>query len=602
MSIPRILARPWRPLYTPSHPPRPGAPRGWPSSRPSSTSTSTTWGRGAGVAPRPERATQTAEVAPRIENPGPRIQKGPSWVEGKSPRAKNRAPRVEEPNHPRDKPSWAKETPSWVPHVPTSGVEKPPSRIKEPAPKTEDTSVGGNEIGAWDREAAKALIESHGPAFVLSRFEALAERQCRIDGSAGTLGEALREMRALGLTPTPAFYGTALAALAIHPDCLLRSTILDMMRKDWVKSTPEHRIHTALGLLRDGQYEMTLDELDDMHRDGVPVPPYLHEIFIFALARLGFFDEALASLRYRTAQDPPVAQDVLHFLLDTCSAAYHYTTTKHLWRSVTEDPAAAAPSDGILVNVLNTAARHADPSLALEALRHLTDRRVQLSFHHFEPVVEAYAGAGDPEGALRILCVMDSAGIRPGRDATRSLSSFLLSNPSRIPSCIAALEELGQNYKVPIAAPNAILEALVRSGDVPAAEALLARIETLTPNPPTVATFLPFLLAPDPPISACVSASRFRTLSLPAPDLARLAAHLAPHSLDAALRYLRRLDAAHRGPPDAWVAYPDAVRAVAVGLMRGRDERTWEFLAEMGRRNEPLAADVREMGRAGEIE
>ena len=372
------------------------------------------------------------------------------------------------------------------------------------------------------------------------------------------------------------------------------------MRKDWIDVTPEHRIHTALGLLREGQYEMALDEVENMLADGVTVPSYLHEILIFALANLGFIDEAITHLNHRTQQDPPPCDGIFYFLLDTCAAAQHYTSTAHLWRTA---GAKITPSDGTLLNILNTAARHADPPLALEALRRLSDRKVQMSFHHFEPVVEAYAGAGDLEGAFRMLCVMDGAGIRPRRDATRELFSALKKRPEEIASCVGILERLQETYRVPVAAVNVLLEAAVETDDVSTAVDILDRMESLTPDQPTQTTLLPFLTLPIPPLPICAKAIKLfpHSINLPPADLARLASNLAPHDVDAALAYLRRVDALYEGEADAWEVYADAVRTVTVEMMSEEDERALEFLKEVARRSPAVAQEVREMVNAGDL-
>ena len=390
-------------------------------------------------------------------------------------------------------------------------------------------------------------------------------------------------------------------ALAVHPDYLLRARVLSLMRRDWIEVTPENREHTVLGLLRDGQYEMALDEVEDMLESEIPVPPYLHEILIFALANLGFLPEALTHLSHRTAQHPPPRDDILYFLLDTCAAAQHHATTAHLGRAAAHR---LTPSDGTLLNVLNTAARHADPPLALEALRRLSDRRVQMAAHHFEPVVEAYAGAGDLRGALRMLCVMNGAGIRPRRDATRAVFFALRERPTEIVSCVDILGQLGEQYRVPVAAVNVLVEAAVEVGDVATAEDVLSKMGTFTPEEPTQTTFLPFLTLPDPPLPLAINAITLfpHALTLPAVDLARLATALAPHDAGAALAYLRRLDAAHEGGEDAWRVYSAAVRAVAVELARREDEDTWEFLKEVARRCPTVAEEVRELGSNGQLE
>lgn len=392
------------------------------------------------------------------------------------------------------------------------------------------------------------------------------------------------------------------------------------MRSDWVEFTTDHRVHVVIGMLRDGQYEMAFDELEDLVSEKVPVPYWLFEILVFTFGKLGFLEEAMLALEYRQGRidAPPASSNLLYYMLDACSAAYHYAGTVHFWQVAVRD-GGIVPSDGTLLNVINTASRHADPELALEALRVTTDRKVQLSFQHFEPVIEAYAGLGELDGAFRMLCVMDSAGLRPGRDATRSVLEVLRDSPERVDEAVGILRDLSQSYRVPIAAINVVLEALCSSNNTAAAETLYESLPSITPDPPTVTTFHPFLTSPSPPAHICITAiESFPNLTLSPPELASLAVHLARPSLDAALAYLYRIDAVykpwrhqqqnqrHPAPdgvgvgatkPDAWILHAGAVRALALEMLRRRDARTWEFFSEMGRRNPSLAAELRELGR-----
>ncbi|PKS09125.1 hypothetical protein jhhlp_003739 [Lomentospora prolificans] len=489
---------------------------------------------------------------------------------------------------------------------------RPRQKLETPVetdPSATENAVDKQETLGWSREAFRAFLDDKGSSVVLARFQELAARQLDTKGRAGTLVEALKEMRALGIRPNPAFYGLALAALAVHPDYLLRATILDAMRKDWVEFTPDHRIHVVLGMLRDGQYEMAFDELEELVAEEVPVSYWFYEVFVYAFGKLGFLEEAMRALEYREQQAdaPAISPNLLYYLLDACSAAYHHHGTTHFWKVAVKENG-IVPSDGTLLNVINTAARHTDPELALEALRVTTDRRVQLSFQHFEPIIEAYAGVGDLAGAFRILCVMDRAGIRPGRDATRCLFDALRNTPDQVDACVDILKSLGKSYRVPIAAFNVLVEVLCSSGDIASAEALYNDLPSITTDPPTVTTFHPFLTSAEPSIEICMTAiESFPNLTLPPPDLSKLTLHLARTSLDAALAYLRRIDAVYKPPrshparantkPDAWILYADAVRAVAVEMFRHRDPRTWEFFSEMGRRNPALAAELRELGR-----
>jgi len=79
------------------------------------------------------------------------------------------------------------------------------AQVAEDGAKSREVDLG------WTREAFQAFLDDKGPAAALARFEELAARQSDTRGRAGTLVEAFKEMRALGIRPSPAFYGLALA-------------------------------------------------------------------------------------------------------------------------------------------------------------------------------------------------------------------------------------------------------------------------------------------------------------------------------------------------------------------------------------------------------
>lgn len=189
MRSPRILARPWRLLSDPSRlrAPRTQAPRAS-----STAAASASWGQRTGIPQRPPRRPRP--VVPQGE--------APSWAE-ETPRA-SIPPRPEILPRP-EAPTAAEEAPAA-----TTSWEAIYGARQDEDLAPEDFSRDEPEV-RWDRDTALAILEFRGPEFVVSRFEALAARQCRAGGSAGTLGVALREMGALGLKPTPAFYGAALA-------------------------------------------------------------------------------------------------------------------------------------------------------------------------------------------------------------------------------------------------------------------------------------------------------------------------------------------------------------------------------------------------------
>lgn len=75
--------------------------------------------------------------------------------------------------------------------------------------------------------------------------------------------------------------------------------------------------------------------------------------------------------------------------------------------------------------VLDTAARHGDPQLAVESMKILTSRSTILAIHHYEALVEAHIRSLDIYNAFRTITVMSQAGIEPAGSSTRAIFEFL---------------------------------------------------------------------------------------------------------------------------------------------------------------------------------
>ncbi|TAQ89968.1 hypothetical protein B7494_g1702 [Chlorociboria aeruginascens] len=212
--------------------------------------------------------------------------------------------------------------------------------------------------------------------------------------------------------------------LSIHPDYLLRAQILDEIEERWIGLSPIGWHHLVVSFIRDRQYESAIDKLEQMHADEIRVQPWLYDIFIHISFNL-------------------------------------YEGTNFIWQLqvLTEHLKA---SDGICVNVLNLAARNADPALATSALRTLSSRLTSLSAHHYEALLAAYVGFGDLNTSFRILNIMAKAGFKPNSSTTRPFYHYLKRRQS-LPS--TAWKTLQQLYKdghpVPTAAVNVVIEASV---------------------------------------------------------------------------------------------------------------------------------------------
>ncbi|KAH8912501.1 hypothetical protein BR93DRAFT_81114 [Coniochaeta sp. PMI_546] len=315
------------------------------------------------------------------------------------------------------------------------------------------------------RALVKYLVDHRSQTPNAFLYEALIASNWEPAGSAEEVRQILDEMRALGVGTTSSLYHAALRALAIHPDYLLRNRIVSEMRERWLDLTPEGRHSIALGLLRDGQHELALDKLEEMLDSDLPVPSWLHDVFIVVLAQHAHLDEALSLLQRRTQRHhpSPPSPNIWSFLLDECSRHYHYAGTRLAWDTLV--PAKLlTPSDGTCLNVLNTASRHSDARLATDVIAHLSSRSVKLGPHHYEALVDSYAHRDDVPNALQALCIMARAGPAPSQASTASLHAAFRRNPTLVPVARDALLRLGETFTVPLAAFNVVLDGLCAYG------------------------------------------------------------------------------------------------------------------------------------------
>ncbi|KAH7630778.1 hypothetical protein B0T09DRAFT_338423 [Sordaria sp. MPI-SDFR-AT-0083] len=297
-------------------------------------------------------------------------------------------------------------------------------------------------------------------------YESLVVANWDITGSADELGFIFDSMVAAGVEPSIGVLQSALKALAVHPDYLLRTDILRSMGTKGARLDKHAKFSVSLGLLRDGQLEKALDMLDELVQSDQWVPAWIYEVFIYTLSRRGFIEEAVrvmhVRLKARNQNTPSHALPLgtWYFLLDECSRAMHYEGTRLVWDHLVENRI-VNPPDGVVINVLNTASRHQDADLATRAIELLAARGVRLGLHHYEALVECYAYNGDLLNALQVVCIMEGADIPPEAASTRSLFLLFRRSPELLESVKEMMESLkAAGYKIPIAAVNVVLEAV----------------------------------------------------------------------------------------------------------------------------------------------
>ncbi|KAK3323456.1 hypothetical protein B0T19DRAFT_426060 [Cercophora scortea] len=459
------------------------------------------------------------------------------------------------------------------------------------------------------RQFVQYLIKDRHEKPNIFLYEALITANWDVLGSADELERILNALGQDGIEPSPSLYHSALRLLAVHPDYLLRNRILRDMRAGRTALKPDGKCSVALGLLRDGQWEMAVDYLDDMLRDKVDVPAWVLDIYMFTLGSLGFVDEALHLLQQRLdAADnraTAVSHSVWYFLLDECSRALHHAGTKRIWDDMVE-PGTLNPSDGMVLNVLNTASRANDPKLATQAIQHLSARRVKLGAHHYEALIDSYANGGDLENALQVLCIMaSSAGTGFVSDAasTRSIYALLKRNPARISEASGLLLELRKRVEIPISAVNVLIEAACSHTDdetmLATALEIYNHAHHLSPAGPNMHTFQ--LLLPAAQTSATaeflvseMALARIKVTPLMLNHIVRC--HALDGDLDAAFRYMA-MQRQHAGGEKATNNVCSVEEAVQFSRLNRRtlfvlmgrcfkdeDPRAWTLVDEARRR------------------
>ena len=278
--------------------------------------------------------------------------------------------------------------------------------------------------------------------------------------------------------------------LSVHPDYLLRNEVLEQMRQRWFGLTADGWHDVIAGLLRDRHYEIAQEKLKQMRQEGIKIQSWLHDTLTYLLLEAEEIEEALALVKQRLAEgDTTISGNLWYSLLDTASRCLHHAGTTYAWRSRVE-PSYLIPPEGMCINVLTTAARHADASLATDVFRVLGNRATRFQQHHYDALMEAHAHAGDMHNTLAILCVMTAAGVPPTETSTRPLVQYLRAHPSRPALAFTHLSKLhSSGREIPIAAVNAILEASVLHTDLAATLLQYQSLRTLCPAGPNTATF-----------------------------------------------------------------------------------------------------------------
>ncbi|CAG8951991.1 hypothetical protein HYFRA_00000726 [Hymenoscyphus fraxineus] len=375
----------------------------------------------------------------------------------------------------------SKLTPDQYQHIPLS-------RIYDQLQRMRNTEGGYQAI----LDIVEHLIAVRGEQPTALHYEALIYANADAEqGSVEAVKDLLREMNEEGIGRNSSVYHSVLQVLAIHPDYLLRNEMLQEMRERWFGLSPDGWHNLVAGLLRDRQYEMAMDKLDQMHSDEIPVQAWLYDIFLYKLCHAGELDEALQLLIYRFQKHHQFGTICLTNLAELFMQVIFllYEGTKYIW-NLRVSSSYLNPSDGICANVLNLAARYADPILATAAVKRLSSRRTALSSFHFEALLAAYTGAEDLTTAFRILNIMEKAKIKPESASTRPIYTYLSQSPSRPKQAWHVIQDLfTQGHPIHVAAVNVIIEGAIANDSFEEAMGYYKELHKFCAKGPSTETF-----------------------------------------------------------------------------------------------------------------
>ena len=173
------------------------------------------------------------------------------------------------------------------------------------------------------------------------------------------------------------------------------------MRQDWTKPGPSDLQFITAGLIRDGQLELALENIEAMHEEKITVAKWLYSLMIYTLCDVEDFDAVLRLIYYMEDQREDLPPYTWHHILDRASQGLHLEMTVLVWRMMVE-PSYMNPSTGLCYNVLLTAARAGDTRLADSVCKLLSHRQSRPSDVEYELMIETATKAGNEDGVERI--------------------------------------------------------------------------------------------------------------------------------------------------------------------------------------------------------
>ncbi|KAF2821023.1 hypothetical protein CC86DRAFT_303192 [Ophiobolus disseminans] len=379
--------------------------------------------------------------------------------------------------------------------TPTSGAHPRASRsTPNPARKAPLAQLPTNILyehlrdegakGRWDDvfSICRVLVKDRGEAPNKEMYTAILHSF--VSSTNGTAGKVRKVLEEMGFwAETDAYGGQArvdldargcecvLEVLAVHPDYLLRTEILEYMKSRWFTLSDRGHNFVVAGMLRERHFEQALETLEDMVRKKVRIESWLFDKAMWILLEYGEVEEAFYILNLKDGlQRPGTGSAKLNSalwgaLLDAAAHRQLHDAVKMVWTRQVE-PGYLKPGTGACQSILALAARHGDVHLATDVFRVLTERETTFTSHHYELLITTYLNADDLSAALSVILIMVDANLKVSAGTCRPLFWYLRSEkPDESSRPLAAFHMLqdfeASGRKVPTAAINACIQASI---------------------------------------------------------------------------------------------------------------------------------------------
>ncbi|KAK6507685.1 hypothetical protein TWF481_006108 [Arthrobotrys musiformis] len=323
---------------------------------------------------------------------------------------------------------------------------------------------------------------------------------CSMQETALSLFEELKEE---GFTPNSTIYHNLLKIFAHSPDYISMERVLKEMTGTYgILPDVEGQQHILRHYLTTNQLERAMEMFYERRSNGEKVHYNTYMEIIKALGRVNEVDEAMkVMLEFQKEWGNSVAGSGLqpmawYELLNIAASNYHIDGVSYIWKKAVQSPpptskTALNPDDGLCLKVLNTAARHGNPDLALEVFRVLTLRNLPFQEHHYAALSASYARSGQLIPAFRALTLMRNQGIAHTATTANAIIEALTSagKIEIVDSAYSTLKDFvaSTNDKevVEVAGFNAVLAACVKLKDLERALGVYAECAALNVAPNT---------------------------------------------------------------------------------------------------------------------